>query len=295
MRRILTLAVLAAVFTTASSCQALFPLSPDNLTETRVRALCHFAYACCTPIEASLYIGFLTQYKDEGACVAELLEDDLLTSVRAADQQARDAVARGAAEYDGEAAEECSREWLDAVNSCDVDALSSSGSLDFNKLFYLADSRDAECSALAARNFARGNVEDGDECHSSVDCEEFGTCVVEPDADVITTEGECVTPGGEGDPCGDAGCQPGLSCVFDTEATCEDVPLLANGEPCDENVVCDSGFCDFEQSVGRCFNADTPCTDDTDCDVNAGDFCLSEFGGACAATPDVNVEICDGE
>jgi hypothetical protein len=295
MRRILTLAALAALFTTASSCQALFPFSPENLTETRVRALCHFAYACCTPVEAAVYVGFLTQYKDEGACVAELLEDDLLASVHAVDQQARDAVARGAAEYDGEAAEECSRELLDAVNSCDVDALTTGGQVDFSKIFYLVDTEDEECSALAQRNFARGNVEDGDECHSSVDCEEFGSCVVETDPDVITTEGECVTPGGEGDPCNDVGCQPGLQCVYDGEPTCEDVPRLADGEGCEDNAECDSGFCDFEQSSGNCVDAGTPCLEDADCDVNAGDFCVTGFGGQCGAVPKIKVEICDGE
>jgi hypothetical protein len=291
MRRIFTFAAVATLFTTASSCQALFPFSPDNLTETRVRALCHFAYACCTPIEAALYVGFLTQYKDEDACVAELLEDDLMASVHAAEQQARDAVSRGAAEYDGEAAEQCSREWLDAVNSCDVDKLTTSGQVDFSKVFYLVDTADAECSALAQRNFTRGNVKDGDECYSSVDCEDFGSCIVETDADVITTEGECSTPGGEGDSCEDVVCQPGLTCDG-AEPLCEEPRSIDNGQPCEESAECGSGFCDYEQVAGVCFEGGTPCVEDTECDPT--DFCEIGFGGVCAAVPDVKVEICDG-
>lgn len=287
-------APLALVAVAASACAFFFPLSHDNLGETRVRALCHFAFACCTPIERQLFSN--APHKDEGACVDETLEDQGIGFLLNIDALAKDAVDRGTAVYDAEAAERCSRPLLDAMNQCDVEQLvNASGAFDLNRFLFLTDSDDPECIALAGRNYVRGNVGDGDECFSSFDCEDFGECIPDPDdaGDVITTRGSCIIPHGEGDACDDGvGCQPGLSCVNEGgELTCEEVEPAGDGEACEFDTDCESGNCEDVVGGGTCDLTGLPCVDDDDC---PGDFCNGEVFGECAAAADVSVEICNG-
>jgi hypothetical protein len=260
--------VVVLIVGAAAACGLFAPLGLDALADTRVNALCHMAYACCTPIERALFLN-APPFRDEGACRAELAEDRALAAVYLVDQQAKDAVARKTAEYDAEAAEECSRERLDAANNCDPKPfIGVDGRINFNALLLLVDPQDAECVALAQRAFTRGLQEDGDECFSDVDCADFGTCVKDPDdAEVITTRGECRTPHARGDDCSDGkGCQPGLACRPPEQGggppTCQRLVRKRNGESCALNGECDSAVC---------------------------------RNGTCAAAPDFDVEICDGQ
>lgn len=280
----------------ASACAFFFPLAFDNLGETRVRALCHFAFTCCTPIERQLFSN--APHRDEGACVDETLEDQSIGFLLTIDTLAKDAVARGTAVYDGEAAERCSRVQLDAINQCDVDKLvDASGNFDFNRLLFLTDSADPECLALAQRNYVRGQVDDGDECLSSFDCKDFGACVQDPDdvGDVITTAGTCIVPHAEGDDCEDGvGCQPGLQCVNEGAAfTCEQLEPAADGEPCGGDADCESGNCETTIGNGECIFAGGACVDDADCPPD--DFCNGDFTDECAPANEVSVEVCDGK
>src|SRR5688572_1053325 len=162
--------VLFTLLVSGTSCGLFFPFGLDALAETRIGAICHFVYACCTPIERAVFTG-APPFRDEGACKAELAEDASFGAFVTIDQQAKDAVARGAATYDGEAAERCSRGQLEAVNSCNPDAVfNAGGQADFVRLLFLVDPADAECVALAQRSFTIGNVGDGDECFSNIDC-----------------------------------------------------------------------------------------------------------------------------
>ena len=278
----------------ASACAFFFPLAHDNLGETRVRAICHFAFACCTPIERSIF--FNAPHRDEGACIDETLEDQGTGFLTAIDAQAKDAVARGTAVYDGEAAERCSRAQLDAVNSCDVEKLvDPSGGINFSALIFLADPNDPECVALATRNYVRGQVDNDDECLSSFDCKDFGSCVHDPDeSDTLTTKGACVAQHAEDDDCSDGvPCQPGLACVGNGEAiTCEQIEPAADGEPCSVGTDCESGNCQETIGDGTCIIAGGACVDDQDCPPD--DFCNGDFTQECAAAQDVSIEICNG-
>ena len=286
----------ALAVTAGSACALLFPLNFYALGETRVRAICHVAFACCTPIERQLFAN--APFKDEGACVAEGLEDSGFGFILNLDALAKDAVDRGAAEYDAEAAERCSRAQLDAVNACDVEALvDASGNFDLAGLILLTDRDDPECVALASRNYVRGLVDDGDECFSDIDCADFGTCVVEPPDDgeaLLTVAGECLTPHAEGDACDDgAGCQPGLACAPGGDGLeCQEIDLLDDGDPCTNDFECASGACEDVIVDGTCLTSGAACVDDDDC--GDGDFCVGELSSTCAAADGVSVEICDG-
>jgi hypothetical protein len=279
-----------------SACAFFFPFGYDNLAETRVRAACHFAFTCCTPIERGLF--FDAPHRDEGTCVDETLEDESIGFIAVLDQLAKDAVSRGTAVYDADAAERCSRPVLDAVNACDVDQLTNAaGQIDGLRVLFLTDVSDPECTALAGRNYVRGQVGDGDDCESSFDCEDFGECVVDPEerAETLTTKGSCVTPHAEGDECDDGvGCQPGLSCIPDAEGTftCEQLDPQEDGEPCEDDPDCESGNCATIIGDGACEFSGNPCVDDVDCEP--GEFCDGDLTFECAPAEEVSVEICDG-
>jgi hypothetical protein len=294
MGRIVAPLTLAA----ASACVFFFPFSHENLGETRVRALCHFAFACCTPIERQLFSN--APHRDEGACIDETLEDQGIGFLLNIDALAKDAVSRGAAVYDGEAAERCTKPQLDAINQCDVEKLvDAAGNFDLTRFVFLTDASDPECVALASRNYVRGQVDDGDECFSSFDCKDFGNCVLDEEdvGEVITTRGSCVVPHAEGDECDDGvACQPGLACVADGDGTltCEESEPAADGEPCAIDADCESGNCEEVIGNGTCLFGGEPCVDDVDC-ATEGDVCNGEFVDECAPVDEVSVEVCDGK
>jgi hypothetical protein len=290
MRKATMTAVVLTAYLSSASCGWLFPFSPDNMSDTRVRAICSFLFNCCEANERQFVFGGLN-YKDEATCVTEITEEGGLS---ATDNLAKDTIRREAGEFDQEAAEECSREVLTAMQQCDVGELTTrTGEIDILKILFLADSSDPTCFALVQRGYVRGNVGDGDDCQSSIDCDEFGVCELENDEDTIKLEGECRALEKKGGDCLDEdfiACQPGLACEVDgNDVTCQKPDLVDNGDPCVFNEQCDSGFCRGE---GLCFDAATPCSLDTDCGPE--DFCDIEDGGVCAAPPKVKVEVCDG-
>jgi hypothetical protein len=278
-------ALSAAVLGLSAGCGwFFFPTSLGSLVESRVRAECHFYYACCTAPERSLAGG--VSYKDESTCVTERLEEaDAANSLVARAQAALDA---GNGEYDQERADECLRPVLDALNSCDADAVFNNTAVD-----------DPSCAADYARGFVKGSIKDGDDCNDDIECADYGACVREPDEDTISTEGECQGAAGKGDSCYDADageaipCQAGLTCEFDgTDAyTCEEQEKLDDGEECYSNDECDSGAC-VDGQAGECWETGEPCTGDGDCTEVGGDFCDTYDTSVCGDPP--KVEICDG-
>lgn len=291
--RLLTLVLTAMM--AVGGCGWLFPLSLDSLTETRVRALCHFVYGCCTPSERGRFAPL--PFADEPACVSELLEDpgSLGIYFGPTDALARDAIGRGAAEFDAAAAERCSRSFLDAINRCDPQPFFAAGSPNGTAIVLLVDSSDAECASLAQRHFTRGLVEDGDDCQGPLDCAGFGACRVEPDPNVRTVAGTCEASPGEGESCVQSfACQPGLYCDpgdGSGEPTCVIVERGANGEACTFPDQCESRHCDAVQEL-RCTTDDAPCVDDADC--QPGDVCGYQINGTCADAPSYTIEVCNG-
>ena len=83
-----TLATIATLAAAGSGCGT--SLTPDGLGDTRIRAACHFAFACCSPTERSLFDP--VDFKDEGTCVDETERQGSILFALA--QQAQDALAR---------------------------------------------------------------------------------------------------------------------------------------------------------------------------------------------------------
>ena len=237
---------------------------------------------------------------DEASCVEEL--NDKVGGLSAV---AADAVDRGTATYDAEAAERCTGDRAAAINSCDSQAFAGPTGLSLTRLVFLVDESDAECFALAGRFFTRGTVKDGGDCTADVDCADFGSCVFGDDA--FSGAGTCRARTNEGGSCSDdnfIGCAPGLAC--DSESKCATPQLSDDGDLCVVGSTCKSGFCKSQSAceVGgdSCdFDGDCPnvcvdglCSDGFSCTVD--DECFGSrcvIDGSCA-TLDITIDVCDG-
>lgn len=245
----------------AAGCWFFGPTSLDGMGEANIRAQCHFAFACCTAPERSAYYG-LGAYRDEATCVEVTLEDGNYSHLLAA--RAKAVVGAGNGEFDGQRADECTRPMLDALNSCDADAVLGG-----------ANVLDPLCGADAGRMFVVGKLADGEDCTDDLECAGYGTCVVEdPPENTITIAGQCRASRAEGEVCFDPtatepeyfNCVPGTSCVSGDpgeSSTCQTSAGADNGEPCFNHFECDSAYCDQAALV-------------------------------CEEQPSVTVEVCDG-
>jgi hypothetical protein len=289
MRRHLTLALAlsGAGAGVLAACGIFQPFGLDALADTRIHAICHFAYGCCTPVERDRFLEL--DFKDEGTCLEELNDTGgILFSI---DQQAREAVSAGKAVYDGDKAEKCSRTTFDALNQCDAAALGASGGFGFSTIGLVTDASDPECVALALRDYTTGTVKDGDDCVSDFECADFGSCVVPADETDITNKGSCHASAKEGVACNDRPCVPGLSCI---NGACAKPDPQPEGADCSSNGDCASGNCADVEVGGSCFNDPSrQCTRDEDCAV--GDSCVGGIPSRqCAAAAQVTIDVCNG-
>ncbi len=298
------LAVTAAVGFVAAIASCDPPTHPKNYTQTIIHNLCRFQYSCCTPTERAV-VGAFSQAPDEAACNEEL--SDTISGFMAV---AAEAVDRGTATYDAEAADRCTADRRAAIDSCDSQGLAGPQGLSFSAIVFLVDERDAECLALANRGFTRGTVKAGDDCLSSIECADFGSCEGdEEEEDEFAVGGKCKSLTGEGDSCADEGfngCQPGLSCNADGE--CAKPELGDDGDVCTDDSECKGGFCTASQ--GSCAVGGDVCDFDDECPdactdgfCSEGNTCTEDFdcfGSLCVfpegecKTPKVTIEICDG-
>ena len=233
-----TLAGIATLLGVLSACDP--PTHPRNYTNTILNALCHFEYDCCTPTERATFLPF-SAASSKDRCLEELND-----SVGGFMNVPAEAVDRGTATYDAEAAERCTADLRTASEQCDAAAfVSPSGGFSFNSIVFLVAPNDAECQALANRGFTRGTVKDGDDCINDVECADFGDCVVEDEED-FAIAGKCKAQLAEGDDCAEGICQPGLFCGADG---CEAVKLADDGDACIDDFDCE-GICNF--APGEC-------------------------------------------
>jgi hypothetical protein len=284
-------AALALVVATA----ACSPFTVDSLADTRIKAKCHFGFACCDPTERALFLTL--DFKDEGTCVSESEQDaaDIDGVAFALDQNARDAIKRGTATFDADSAQKCSQPILDDVDQCKSSAFFRAGpTLDSVEIELLADPTDANCFALATRDFTKGTVKNGGACESSLDCADFGTCNQDPNADpnTLTVKGTCKSPAQRGQACtSDNDCAPGTFCD-DTANTC--AALEGAGATCSRDNACQSGSCVQSVDNGTCFNDPaTKCTSDADCAVN--DQCVGNTTHKCGSAQSLDVQVCTGK
>lgn len=300
----LSLAALLPVVVVVAACDP--PTHPKNYASTIINSLCHFQYDCCTPAERQLT--FFIFGTDEASCVEEF--NDQSGGFMAVQIEA---IERGTATYDAEAADRCTKTIREGIDRCDSSVLVAPTGFSFQSLVFMVDEGDAECVALANRGFTRGTGKKGDECLSFVDCADFGNCVVEGDEDGegLNVKGECEPLPAKGDDCADTfECQPGLVCEANADgAECVEPDLADDGDACVSNSSCASGFCKI--SDGACEGDGFFCEGNFDCDgacvdnacVGDGNFCDfdSDCDGVClvaeppvCAKVDVTIEICDG-
>ena len=298
-----TLMGIATLLGVLSACDP--PTHPRNYGNTILSSICHFEFDCCTPSERAAFLRF-SQASSKDRCLEEVNDGfGGLMNVAA------EAVDRGTATYDAEAAERCTATLRAASDQCDSAAFASpTGGFSFESIAFLVDPRDAECQALASRGFTRGTVKDGGDCINNVDCADFGTCIVtDEDGEDLVVAGECRAGLAEGEDCLDsnASCQPGLVCAADG---CEAVELADNGDACSFSGSCASGFCTAEDGEGSCEGSGDECFDDFECEgscvddfcVGSGDECFDDFDceGVCTPTQGecvevkITVDACDG-
>jgi hypothetical protein len=282
----------ALVIAATAACS---PFTVDSLADTRIKAKCHFAFACCNANERGLFDP--VDFRDEGTCVSESEQDAAGADGEALiiDAVARDAVARGTATFDADSAQKCSQPILDDVDQCKSSVFFRPGPiLDTTEIEALADPADANCFALASRDFTKGTVKDGGACETSIDCADFGNCVPDPKADpnTINDKGVCKALAQRGASCRfDGDCTPGTFCD-DTSNTC--AALAGDGATCSRDNACQSASCVVTIENGTCFNDPaTRCTSDADCAVN--DVCNGNTTQKCASAQRLDVQVCTGK
>ena len=106
-----TLLRTAALLGVLSACDP--ATHPRNYTNTILNALCHFEFDCCTPAERAAFLPFSAASNKE-RCFEEL--NDTAGGFM---NVAAEAVDRGTATYDAEAAERCTAELRTASDQCD--------------------------------------------------------------------------------------------------------------------------------------------------------------------------------
>lgn len=187
-------ALMAALF--SSSCGFLPPGTPVDFCIEQARLFCDLQYRCCTAAERradplGLFGGPAVARKapsTAGECVEVVAE-----VCRASVEQQNESLREERIQYDADEAVDCLDDLRKAVDECDATEFFESGGtwlsglLDNGQPGVLGDSCD---------NAIEGNVDTGDECFASYECEK-GSCVVQNTGGDISAEGECT---GEGTP-----------------------------------------------------------------------------------------------
>lgn len=272
----------------APSCNLFFAFAPDQICESQVRATCHFAYACCDATERTVFAAGIAQFRNEGECIQELLEEgggNCANSfvVQEATQQARFT-------YDTALAEKCTKPGLDALNNCQVAALDAS-QLEI----------DEACEDIEGVAFGTGLVADGEPCFASFECAAPGSVcdpLEDPDEDdnvlLVTAVGACRAPAKEGEDCTEDGsdglCDPGTFC--DGE---ECVLLFAVDEDCVADAQCETEFCNAldGNQCNELLEDGEECLEGNDC---ISELCLPDEDGVfvCTDQPTLDVQACNG-
>ena len=306
VRRFLPTAVVVALI---PSCNLLCPYNADQFIETQIHAECHFWFACCPAGEHALAVGAgfpnLGNFRDEGACVSERLEQgSALQDVALAITQAEQA---GRFKFDAATMQTCVQPRIDALNSCDAD-------------FVLGDGAPAvvpeECATLPGE----GLVADGDDCFFRFECADKGSdCLPatvfdkidpedepeQPDEVLISRPTICISPLQDGDDCSidpdrplaPTACAPGLICFTDDGGDQQCEPPHEDGDDCNSSGDCADGFfCDLTEAPPECAELKGDgdnCTADAECE--RGLACdLADDDPECVPLLPVNVEICNG-
>jgi hypothetical protein len=280
------------------SCNTFYPWNADQVCETEVHALCHFAYACCNATERVVFATAVDGFRNEGECVDFLLRDGTAECGNALAVQ--DAIVENRFSYDANLAQKCLQPTIDALNQCDAVKVVQ------------PDAGAAACTGLGFGNgnfaFGKGKVAAGQACFQAFECSDPGSvCEVKPDDDadgkvVVTTVGVCKSPGKEGDDCSadtgtDGLCDAGLFCNADN--VCEAIDLKDNGDACVQDAECKTDFCNDIASVADATCDDKidngeECKDNNDCKENICAVADGDDGLTCQAAPKLVVNACNG-
>ena len=300
LRRFLPTGVVLALI---PGCYLMCPYNVDQFVETQIRAECHFWFSCCAAGEHDLAAnGFpdLSNFRDEGACVTERLEEgsgfnEFARAIIQAEQAGR-------FKFDTATFQTCVQPRIDAMNNCDAD-------------FVLGDGAPLETPEVCEGVPGTGLVPDGGDCFFGFECAAPGSdCLPEsvfdkidndpeePDEILITRPTICIAPLPEGEDCSvdpekpfaPVTCDPGLICFTDSgngDQECEQ-PHQEGEEcnfsgDCDVGLFCDAGECEELKQDGDDCNADAECDIGLECD-------LADANPECVAPLPVVVEICNG-
>lgn len=180
----------------AGGCYQLFPpVKPVDFCVEQARLYCELQFRCCTAIERKdSIVGVLRSRatlraapSSEGECT------DVMADVcRAAAAQQDESLAEERVEYDADEALDCLDDLSEAVADCDAGDF-----FDAQGTYLLQMLSDGQPGVLgdSCDGAIDGDVDEGDTCFASYECK-TGACVVTPDENEVTAEGECVDGGG---------------------------------------------------------------------------------------------------
>ena len=294
----------------AQSCFLLFPYAPDQLSESLVRAECHFFFACCAAGEWDVATGTglvsdLSRFRSEQECIQERVEEGInMTPWGVPATEIQQAESAGRFKYASADAQACFQPLIDALNQCQVTKI-------------LGNER-VELPSTCGTIPGQGLVKNEGDCFSDFECGEFpGSQCIDPDllldpddrpdpADgtVINAPGVCLAPLAPGDSCTpDADnpdlpvfCDPGFACLpedgeFGDPVVCREPYEEGDACPgfgCAEDLLCDA--VDAECKGLKRNGVD--CADGDECESGFCDTSLAE--PECDDLPTIDVRICDG-
>jgi hypothetical protein len=235
-----------------------------SIANSLANVFCHFAYACCTPIERQDFLSVGTStgdtdFDNESGCdtaIGDQYQDQLQPYEASLTEQRMT--------YATATAQACLNALSAAANQCSYQSLIN------------ASTGDAGCPAKLSDLFT-GTVAAGGTCTMDADCALPGSQCRPPGSDggttiVVTAEGVCVSPAAVGQPCNTTlavPCVAGSCCNQGNGGMPTCTAYVATGAAC-------SGF------FGQCTN--TTCNPSTDyCPVSGSPVCtaLQPVGGPC--------------
>lgn len=174
----------------SSSC-SLAPGDAVSFCVEQAKAFCDLQYRCCTAAERSRDpLGLFTSFGSRRRAPSTVDEcvDFVADTCRATAGQIDESIAEERVVYDPDEAVKCIATLRTAVDACDpADFFEAQGSFMVN----LLDTAQPGILGDGCDQVLEPQVEDGDDCFASYECEE-GACVVDSAGDDVTIEGECV-------------------------------------------------------------------------------------------------------
>jgi hypothetical protein len=184
----------------ASACYTLFPPgTPVDFCVQQASLYCDLQFKCCTAVErerSPLGANLSASIRRKAPSSAGECTEVVAEICRAAVEQQNESVREERVTFDADEAVDCLEDLQSAVDDCDPGDF-----FDAQGTYLIQMFQDGQPGLLgnACDNAIEGDVDEDDTCFADYECKK-GECVVDPEADQVSLEGECQGDGEPGAP-----------------------------------------------------------------------------------------------